>query len=271
MNSPNSLESNILEWLNKQGFPLEMLVYSKVRKLTGWHYIDPETNASREIDIICTADEPRGLLEVNFVIECKGTKKPWLLFTSESAATGFHRLDSFGILSAKAYSGILEKTFLLLQDEDFEIAKSIPWLWKEGRVGYSIFQAFDGKGDTPYTANLSAIKASLWLKENSVWQSSEKRKFSIAFPIIVTSSPLFECYLDESGEVQLKPIDSGFCFFQQYIDGFTGTCVQIVSERFLDDFLKECNLLVEKLFQILSSDVNEEWENLLNSIREKYS
>lgn len=173
MDDQGSLEDRIREWLDHQGYPLEITVAAKMRNSTtldirqGWHYEDPETNLSREIDLVCTGGEPMGLAEINFAIECKGTKKPWILFTSEDAAAGFNRLSAFALLSKMAFSAVAERIFDSA-DTEYAVAKKIPWLWKDGRIGYAIRQAFDGKGDSPYIGCLSALKASLWLRENSL-------------------------------------------------------------------------------------------------------
>jgi hypothetical protein len=87
---PNNLESlplreKLLAWLEKQGYPLEMKVAAQLRLKTqlhvrqGWHYQDPETAQSREIDIIATGSELHGFAAVHFAIECKAPNKPWMI------------------------------------------------------------------------------------------------------------------------------------------------------------------------------------------------
>lgn len=189
------LKSKLTKWLGAQGYPLEMQVASAARKHTkfdirqSWHYKDPESDSSREIDIVCTASDPRGIAEINFAIECKATQKPWILFSSEEAASSYHRLSSFGLFSSAARAAVLESLFTSSNKSNYKTAKSIPWLWKEGLIGYSLTQAFDGNKDTPYIASLSSVKAAIWLLNNSLWQTEEHRSYAVSFPIIITSSP----------------------------------------------------------------------------------
>ena len=82
MTHKSDLSEKLAKWLSQHGYPLEMRVASIARKQTrfeirqGWHYIDPERGSSREIDVVCTASEPKGIAEINFIIECKATTKP---------------------------------------------------------------------------------------------------------------------------------------------------------------------------------------------------
>ncbi len=272
MSQQPDLKSKIATWLGEQGYPLEMMVASAARKHTsfdirqGWHYKDPESGISREIDIVCTASEPRGIAEINFVIECKATKKPWVLFSADDAASSCHRLNSFGLFSDAARSAVAEALFpirLDINDDDWDTAKSIPWLWKEGLVGYSLTQAFDGNKDIPYSASLSTVKAAIWLLSNSLWQTAEYRSYAISFPIIVTSSPLFECYLDGNGNPILNEINHGYLFFKKYINEFTATCVSIVNEKHVEVFIKECQEVTEHIYKAMKSSLEQDWSHFL--------
>ncbi len=96
----------------------------------------------------------------------------------------------------------------------------------------------------PDIGSLSALKASLWLLDNSLWQSTTYRHYVVNFPAVVTNSPLFECYLDETGKLCLQRIDKGFLFFTQKISNysdFTGSCIAIVSYEGIDQFVQDCS------------------------------
>jgi hypothetical protein len=275
MSNDEPLEIKLNKWLKKEGYPLEMRVASAIRKHTnllirqGWYYKDPENSTSREIDIVCTASKPRGLSEINFVFECKGTSKPWVLFTSGEAVASYNRLTTFGIFSDVAHSGVAEELFKCDDGSNLDQMKKIPWLIKDGMVGYSITQSFDGNRDVPYKAILSAVKAGVWLKNNSLWQDTEYRNHAISFPIVVTSSPLFECYLDENGNNILNPINHGFVFFNQHMDGFNGTCVSIVNEAHIEDFVTECSEVVKKMHELLKPSLDEDWSDFVRKIKGK--
>lgn len=257
----SGLQVKVAKWLENTGYPLEMLVYNKFYNGSnfkirhGWYFKDPETDISREIDIVATIHEPLGLAEINFVIECKKTSKPWVLFTSEDAHSGFHRLNSFALISEHARNSLVD----VLCDET-EKTEEIPWLWKNGRVGHGLIQALSSTSDVAYKATLSAVKASIWLQNNSFWQSTELRQFVLSFPVIVISSPLYESYIDEKGETKLQEINYGFLFFNQQIKNFNGTCVMVVNEKHLDQFVKDCNSIESKVFEILEPSIKEKWD-----------
>jgi len=56
----------------------------------------------------------------------------------------------------------------------------------------------------------------------------------VTFPIVVTSSPLFECFLGGAGAAELREIDRGFLFFQQRIGSTSPVKVAIVTVKGLD-------------------------------------
>lgn len=261
-----TLHTKLSKWLNSNGYPLEMLVASIVRKHTnfsirqGWHYVDSESGDSREIDIVCTAEDTYGTVEINFVIECKATKKPWVIFTSEDANASYNRLSSFGLFSTVARKALAEQLFprsLDMADEYID-SSLIPWFKKDGLIGYSIAQAFEGNKDVPYNASLSTIKAATWLIDNSLWRDHCKdRPYAISFPIIVTSSPLFECTLGEDGEPILSEISHGYLFFKQYVKESSPTCISIVTESYLETFIKECQTVANYMLESLEEAAGE--------------
>ena len=90
------LEKKIIEWLNSQGYPLEMAVAQLFRNSGFWviqsdFYEDKESGKKREIDIVAhVSKQSEVLLPLNFgfsvgcCVECKlGKDKPWLLLTSK--------------------------------------------------------------------------------------------------------------------------------------------------------------------------------------------
>jgi hypothetical protein len=270
MTNNESLESRIQNWLEKQGYPLEMKVAAKLAELKfnvihGGHYQDPETSTSREIDIVCPVSDKlgRGLVEINFIIECKGTNKPWILFGSKSEQNCRGVWD-YAVLSQMARVSLID----VLHENIANWAKKIPWLWKgDCVVAHAITQAFEGNNDIPYAGVLSAVKAALWLQNHSFIQSPEYRKFVICFPVVITSSPLFNSRLDENNNLVLEPIDSGYLFFNQHINDFNGVSVLIVNENHLDKFVKECRETAEKLLNILEPAINQEFDTLMKSIK----
>ena len=139
MSQEKPLNKKVAEWLDSQGYPLEMKVASTLRD-SGFrvqhsaHYIDPETSKSREIDIICTAIGDRyGMADIHFVIECKSTKQPWIIFTAEYTRESYIALRALAITSEKASD--------FITDNAENLYDSLAWVTKKGRVGYSMTQA----------------------------------------------------------------------------------------------------------------------------------
>ncbi|SFJ99046.1 hypothetical protein [Methylophaga sulfidovorans] len=272
MSEELSLHAKLSTWLDKNGYPLEMLVASIARKHTqlsirqGWYYIDSESGDSREIDIVCTAADGYGSAEINFVIECKATKGPWVIFSSEDALASYHKLASFALFSEKAYDAVIEQVFPRAMDipEEYLDSKSIPWLHKTGMIGYSMAQALGGNKDVPYNASISCVKAATWLINNSLWSdNTQNRPFAISFPIIVTSSPLFECTLDENGKTILSEISHGYVFFKQHVKDSSPTCISIVTESHIETFMKECQSVANHLLEAMD-------DALVSHFREQY-
>jgi hypothetical protein len=229
------LRDKLLAWLKKQGYPLEMRVAAQLRSKTqlqvrqGWHYTDPDTAQSREMDIVATQSEVHGFAAVHFVIECKAPNKPWVLFTSKHTMENYNRLLAFGFTSRDARHP-LSNALTPLSEGDTRAVKELPWYWDENPVGYSLIQGFEGNEDAPYAATLSAVKAALHCFVTSPEHNSPPR-FMVAFPIVVTSSPLFECFLRDDGEMELREIDRGFLFFQQRIGSTPHVQIAIVTEK----------------------------------------
>jgi hypothetical protein len=286
MDKEKSLEQNLLSWLEENGYPLEMKVASLLRISgkrdegeeensenfldtphirQGSHYKDIETNTSREIDLIWSHGNYMTGANIDFVIECKNTKKPWILFTSKEAGANYNRIFSFGILSKGARHSIIDgidkrssKNGSILHEKIAsnmeKNMKKVPWLWKEGKIGYGITQAFEGNHDAPYKAVYSAVKASLWLLNEGINRDPDGLKYLAAFPVVVTSSPLFECYLNENEEIVLEKVDSGFLFFNQHIGKFRATCIRILTEPGLNNFVQEGKLIVKELMATFPKD-----------------
>jgi hypothetical protein len=255
MTQEKTLTDQVTNWLDTQGYPLEMKVASKLRK-SGFgvrhsvHYSDPETLKSREIDVICKINEPIGLANIYFTIECKSTKKPWVMFTSEHTLQNYNHLFALAIMSDKAR--------LELGENIFNLQDSLLWFSKKGRIGYSLTQAFSDGQDTPYEATMSAIKASLSLYKENDSSTTLILPFFFAFPIVVTASPLFECYFDESGGMKVQEIQEGFLFFDGKIGNFQGTCLRIVTENAIDSLANEIKETSESLMGLLKNSIDRE-------------
>jgi hypothetical protein len=91
---PKSLEQNILDDIQKTGFPLELRVAHEL--LTrgyfvdhNLYYVDKDEHKGRDIEISARRnsqnpprDKPPQWVRNRLLVECKKTMKPWVIFTS---------------------------------------------------------------------------------------------------------------------------------------------------------------------------------------------
>ena len=87
------MDKKILDWLNEEGYPLEMQTAS-FAKDAGFdvsqseYYIDPEDSGAREIDLVVNSINHNAnyTKSYNLFIECKSSKKakPWIVLSNEN-------------------------------------------------------------------------------------------------------------------------------------------------------------------------------------------
>jgi hypothetical protein len=270
MSHDKALKEKVFEWLNSQGYPLEMRVASMLRN-SGFRvqhsarYTDPETSKSREIDVIATPiADPYGIVDIHFVIECKATSKPWIIFSAEYAREGLNALRTFAITSERAEE--------FITDHAEALYTTLAWVIKKGRVGFSLAQAFSDGHDVTYEAILSAVKASASLYRDNESQGVSKIPFFFAIPVIVTASPLFECYLDNKGNMKVQEIEEGVVFFDAKIDDISGIYVRVISENALESLQKTISDMSKSMAALLKEDVEQEWiiwQERVNSVPQK--
>ena len=90
----DGLKDKVAQWLDTQGYPLEMQVAREFLKerftvRQSEYYEDPETKVAREADVIAYAQaELAGCLtKLTVCAECKvSNDKPWILLTSPQRA-----------------------------------------------------------------------------------------------------------------------------------------------------------------------------------------
>lgn len=93
-----SLDQQLVEWLEKQGYPLEMLVAQAFQDadfhvIMSSFYTDFEASQPREIDVtaqlLSSFDKPVAV-QVSYHIECKLARdKPWIIFVPQAQPERF--------------------------------------------------------------------------------------------------------------------------------------------------------------------------------------
>ncbi|MDH3998804.1 MAG: hypothetical protein OET90_08180 [Desulfuromonadales bacterium] len=245
-----ALEKKLAKWLETQGYPLEMKVASALSKqgfyvLQGAYYDDPETNTTREIDVVASTRDIRGHFQVSFVIECKSTRdKPWVLFTSEDHVDG-NRLLRYATKPEKTHA-ILDEKF----SQNTEAVLGLKWFVKEQRLAYGAATAFSSGDDPAYKGIMSALKASMGLCR----QTSKHTPLHFIFPVVVLEGRLFEAYLDKNEENNICEIEEGFVVYHREISDQPCSSIHIVTSNHLETFCKEAKQAVFELKNLFQEE-----------------
>lgn len=242
------MKNKIMEWLEEQGYPLEMRVASAFRDKgfevrQSQYYADPDDGNFREIDIVATAPDFYGITNVDFVIECKTSKKPWIIFTADNILEGWNIIIPYCIHTMSARNVLVEK--------GIDVIKKLPGMKKGGRVAYGMTQAFTTGIDVTYKASTSVIKASIYRKRSLDKNDS---RFLFIFPCIVVDCKIFECFFDADGEITIEEITGVDYWFSMEIAGELGTCIRIITLDKLLDYVEEAKSISDALLSILDAD-----------------
>jgi hypothetical protein len=237
-----ALTDEVREWVERSGFSLEMRSAAEFRQAgfevrQSSHYIDPDTEKEREIDVLATDLDYLGVIGIHFVIECKSTKKPWVLLASGDALTGFNRIFTFGVMTEMAVKIFAER---LEEFMDTQV-----WLRKRGPAGYSFRQAFSEKSDPAYSAAISVAKACEYLVHPP--DSRYVARIVVAFPVIVLDAPIIQCSLQADGQLQLDEVNQGEFLFVARLPRDFGSCIGVITAAYLPVFADEAKRVVGQL------------------------
>lgn len=244
------LTEKIIEWLRTTGFPLEMEAASAFRA-AGFDvrqsstFPDPQSDKGREIDVLAQDPDIFGVIEISFVIECKSSSKPWVVFTSDDALSGYNRLFAFGITSEAARKVLVSRI-------NNNLPLLGPYIKRPQRGGYGFRQALGKEPDPAYTAAIGALKACHGIAQDRV--SSSIPRLAFAFPVIVIDSPLFECSRKQDGELELTEVSNSEFLFSAHIPNQIGCCVKVVTKAHLPDFAKWAKQLANTIRQELEDE-----------------
>jgi hypothetical protein len=230
----DKLEEKILTWLEKQGYPLEMYVAQKFRENNfsvsqSIFYFDYEYNINREIDVraqkgVFVEDT---FASIEYIIECKSSQKPWLLFSTErkypydpiiESERYFHNDKAFPLIVNLSANDLVNKMY--------------PYYFDFKKVGYGITQAFTSGNDLAYKAILTLSKYCDSLKKNS--DNKNYINSRIIIPILVIDNQLFELTLSDNYELKIESKEIGYLYFNHL-------SIVIITKSFLDTFCKLAN------------------------------
>lgn len=258
------IEEKIKEWLETQGYPLEMLVSRHFqergfRVIQSEYYIDPESGDSREIDVLVYDQIEIGevLLRLSLIIECKTAKdKPWILFASNRIS-----LSDRARVAQRAASDFGRRLLVeLCQREDIQDTA----IFKiSGLPAYGITQAFTTGHDICHAAVTSVAKATLAEALESD-QSSGKKIWQILFPVLVIDGRLFCVHLSDVSEVQVSEVDSGLLLWRNPIVEMPHTIIHVLTLQGLEQFLIDVSESFSKIFRICETELKDVIEKLVD-------
>jgi len=260
MSEPVQLRDRVQKWLETQGYPLEMRAAS-IFRAAGFQvvqsdtYVDKESGKSREIDLVCSHDEPGGIASAKIVVECKSGEKPWIVFSSSHVLEGRNRFFVYADLSQGLRSALLKCEYDLVR-------RKLAWIEKPDRTGYSVVQAFKQNEDEAYGVAQALVKAA---RAQLLKASREKSPFTVIFPVLVIDAPLFECYLDDRGSIQLTELSE-----MEFLPKDDSPCVRIVTFPVLPRFSETARAETDSLMELLRPAVAEELDRLANPTRRRF-
>ena len=250
--------TKVREWLETQGFSLEMRTASAFRTAgfqvrQSSYYVDSETGKAREIDVLAIHPDIYGVIDIQFIVECKSSSKPWVLICSPHTLVGYNRLFALAALSRTARHALSDR-------ESLTRLGKLPWYRKEGLIGYSLRQAFSDV-DIAYAAAIGTTKACADFVGKT---KGSRESLAFAFPVVVIDGPLIRCFLAENGDVQLEEVEEGEFLFSGHE---LGACIRVVTAARLSAFALEAKSVADELRAGLKSEeerVVEGWKNLKN-------
>lgn len=243
------LKTKIQEWLESQGYPLEMRVARamqrrRFRVFQSEYYRDVESGAHREIDVVASAQRTiHGLLtRISFVVECKAQRdKPWVIFTTPPG------LKDAARFTQRAASRVGLRLLSRLAGDPY--VNQLPAFRLSQRAGYAMTQAFTDKRDVPFEAAMAVSKAAL----ATARQFDNEKQYGrppceIAFPCIIIMAPLFECHLSDAGEPVVTPTTATTLLWRNPIVGMPHTIIHLLTEDRIETFADECRETVDTFF-----------------------
>lgn len=254
--SSNGLDEKILKWFDKTGFPLEMATADAFSK-AGFEvrqsnpYIDPESEKSREIDVIAADPDWAGAINIEYVVECKSSTNPWVVMCSKTALRLYNRVSSFAVTTESGMVAIAQRLNKL---------NSWPAFAREDDTGYGFRQALSDRADVGFGAAMNVLKACVAMRRES--EEKEYKPLAFYIPVIVVDTPLFECRLEPDGKLALKQVARSEFLFRAHFPKTTGCCIRVVTKGDLPTWSAEAKAVADTL----RDDLQDEETRVINSL-----
>jgi hypothetical protein len=247
----------VLEWLQKEGFPLEVRVGKALRSrdwLTyhSFSYEDPTEGKLRECDVFAHRfKRARGgaVAAIDLVIECKrSADKPWVVFADPVKEHAWFLPQTL----APGRISKLALTWLVNTPEALEYLRPQKW------VGYTVVKGYttpkDGDPGSAYSALRGVFSAAealaLRVEREFDEEPDSPSSVSITLPVVVAGAPLYLYTLDENNDEHVR--DIAFAKVVAPQRKFESRClVTVVAESafgaWLDDLILWADPVLEKM------------------------
>ncbi|MDM1550970.1 hypothetical protein [Empedobacter falsenii] len=242
----------IKKWINKNGYPLEMFT-SKIFKKNNFevaqslYYKDINTEKYREIDILahkCLFIN-KVSLNISFVIECKKSDKPWVIFSDNNSSNiKYLKNEIFSSINAKILINEIQKNKIKSKLINPNIST----------CGYNIAVAFNEKSDTAYSATQSVLSACNFLVDES--NKSKNRYINLYFPIIVIDTNLFISNLDENLELNVEEVNDFIIYNSKSFDDSKLNLISVVTKNKLHEYVQNLSEEISLFFKNYNTEIN---------------
>lgn len=203
--APNKQE--LLKRIKESGFPLELRISAFLQRNSysvahAVYYVDKDEDKAREIDLRALKSYVFKIggtdyqLRLCFLIECKKSTKPWVIFSSEKTIEDYSGMfPSCSVIHNRGEAALRGLDFGERPFSGFILP----------RRGRSFFEPFKGNRDRSgtaiYTALVSSCKAAIATRDSNFAAGGHVVCFY--YPVVVFEGCLFEAYL-EDGEIILR-------------------------------------------------------------------
>ena len=272
MNSVNEmpedeLRAKLLGSLAKSGYPLEMRVAAMARAFhpgfvsQSRYYADPTTGTLRETDILVSWRKKnrseRALTFLYLAMECKSAIHPWVIFDNDQTPfiDSSHGLALTPTRFEPEGDEWLEDRFEAYCDAD-PLDEGTLFSPRSYPAGYGIVErmlnADKQKGsdtNNAWAATQAAVSAAYGLLAgtNKTQSSQRMHLSSIVVPVAITSGPLFRCWLDGDGEIDIKKTDRASVHVGLSAEARSVRCL-VVTEQGVESLLEDAVATI-KIFE----------------------
>jgi hypothetical protein len=244
------MDVQVREWLNTEGYPLELEVARAFRKagFRAHHammYDDENTNTKREIDVVATKQfgQDGRWIRVVIAAECKyNAKKPWVCFSDTE-----HTLNENQRIRQRITGGfggmLLDKVSTLTSLFNKGLFQ-IPMQCASSMT--AAFKSSQENKDYAYSSATSVMAAS-----KAIAKRFHKSPIAaIVFPVIVVDGFLFQSHLTETGEMELNQVYEAVLLWKNQATEHPNAIINVINSTILQQFVTRCQETADAIFSI---------------------